>query len=89
MNASKMRLLKLISGIILFLDGCIFLIISVLYISRIIYNGPSIIDIISCLFLVLLSILLYLSSVECFIQYGMTKGIDYTLQKKHNTTCNN
>lgn len=82
MNASsKMRLLKLISGIVLFLGGCIFLIISVLYINRIIYSVPSTIE---TIFLVLCSIFLYLSSVDCFIQYGMTKGIDYTLQKEHN-----
>jgi len=81
--STKMRRFKLVSGIILLLGGVFFSVFPCLVLYKNYIDSSLGFWPIVCSLIVLAysSLALYIST-QCFIAYGMAKGVDYYLEKQ-------
>lgn len=81
--STKMRLSKLVTGIILLFGGIFSLLLPCMFAYKDYINHTlGLISIFSCISMLLWSFVLLYCSVKCFIAYGMSKGVDYCLEKQ-------
>lgn len=81
--STKMRLFKLISGIILLFGGIFYLLLPCIFTyTEYIKQTLSFWSIVGCIVLLLCSSISFYASAKCFIEYGMAKGVDYALEKE-------
>lgn len=83
LKSTKIRLFLLIAGIIELFGGCLFLVISCISICNEYYNNTITVAKIICILLIIsYSAMLFYSSAQYFIKYGMCNGVDYELEQK-------
>lgn len=74
---------KLVSGIIFLLGGAFYLLLDCISICITYFNNSlNLHNIIGSLILLIVSVACLSGGANCFIQYGMAKGVDYTLEKQ-------
>ena len=85
MNTDSIKRYELFSGIVLLIGGCLFLLLLVFEIATTSFSELTILTVLSMIGLFLFVVCIFAASADAFIKYGISKGIDYCLDKYNNT----
>lgn len=87
MNTDLAKRLLLVSGSFFFVGGCIVLIFFTVFLTITIQlSKVGIGEIVGLIFTFSFIVILFYKSIDAFIKYGMSKGIDYSIEKQNTMT---
>lgn len=79
MNTNLVKRIHFVIGLILFIGGCIFLIFLTIAMQR---TAVSIEGIFGSIAIFVFVVLIFYTSINSFIRYGIARGIDYAIERQ-------